>query len=282
MSTRTRHTLDALARAAAAASLLGAVFAMGACRGDRNDAPPRRFFPDMDHQPKVKAQSESEFFIDGTGQRTLVEGVVPFGSTTHTMAQLEDASWGEAYRRERRSMVKDDRAFATGLVDGADDEYIATMPVVLTGELIARGQERFDIYCSMCHGYDGVGGDSGTVGRLWAIAPANLSLDEKYIDRTVQTGKDGYLFHIIRNGLYTPDGQIRMPAYKHAIDELDAWAIVAYLRVLQEAHNADPSSIDASVLSALGEPPEPDDQSGDGSGDGSGSDMGATMGGGAG
>lgn len=259
--TRTHRPRGAV-RAALALAIVGAGMALGACRGDRTDAPPRRFFPDMDHQPKIKAQSESEFFVDGTGQRPVVDGTVPFGSTTHTRDQLERVSWGEKYLRERKSIRKDDHTFATGLAGGSGDEYAATMPVPVTRELIERGRERFDIYCSMCHGYDGVGGDSGTVGRLWSVPPANLSRDEKYIDRSVQTGKDGYLFHIIRNGLYTPDGSIRMPSYKHAIDELDAWAIVAYLRVLQEAHNADPSAIDASTLGALGERPAPEPEPG--------------------
>ena len=266
--TRTPRPRGAV-RAALALAIVGAGVTLGACRGDRTDAPPRRFFPDMDHQPKIKAQSESEFFVDGNGQRPAVDGTVPFGSTTHTLDQLEGVSWGEKYLRERKSIRKDDHTFATGLAEGSQDEYAATMPVPVTRELIARGQERFDIYCSACHGYDGVGGDSGTVGRLWSVPPANLARDEKYIDRSVQTGKDGYLFHIIRNGLYTPDGAIRMPSYKHAIDELDAWAIVAYLRVLQEAHTADPSSLDPGTLGTLGEPPAPEPEPGtDGTMDG--------------
>jgi len=258
MRPRTRRKPVTRTRATVAAAIAGAGLALGACRGDRSDAPPRQFFPDMDDQPKLKAQAQTPFFVDGKSQRPLVEGVVPYGSTTHTGDALRGASWGETYLRERRSILKDDRVFATGLVEGSDEDYVAFMPVELTGERIERGRERFDIYCSACHGYDGLGGDSGTVGRLWSVPPANLARDPKYIDRTVQTGTDGYLFHIIRNGLYTPDGAIRMPSYKHAIDELDAWAIVGYLRVLQEAHNAEPSTLDASVLGALGEPPEPE------------------------
>ncbi len=72
----TKHTT----RGALACLLaLGAIatLPLGGCRGDRTDKPPRQFFPDMDDQPKKKAQSETEFFADGMSQRPLVEGVRP-------------------------------------------------------------------------------------------------------------------------------------------------------------------------------------------------------------
>ena len=247
----TRAVVATLALCAAAGSLTG-------CRGDRTDKPPRRFFPDMDYQPKIKAQSETEFFSDGKGQRPLVEGTVPFGSTTHSNATLEHASWGGTFLEERAAILGSNRAFSTGLQDGSDTEYVATMPIEMTRELIERGHERFDIYCSMCHGYDGLGGSSGTVGRLWSIPPANLAMDPNFQDRSAERGRDGYLYHIVREGLYTEDGTIRMPSYKHAVDEHDAWAIVAYLRVLQAAHTVDPSELDPSVRAALGDAPEPE------------------------
>ncbi|MBL4808668.1 MAG: cytochrome c, partial [Phycisphaerales bacterium] len=132
------------------------------------------------------------------------------------------------------------------------------MPIDMNQALINRGQERYNIFCSACHGYDGQGGNSGTVGKLWSMPPANLVTDPRFTDRTLSSGKDGYLFHIIREGLYTPDGTIRMPSYKHAVNEQDAWAIVAYLRVLQTAQNVDPSTLDAATLSQMGNPPAAD------------------------
>jgi mono/diheme cytochrome c family protein len=232
---------------------------LGGCRGDRTDKPPRRFFPDMDYQPKLKPQSESEFFVDGRTNRTLVDGVVPFGTTTHDTSKLTDTPWATKIVADRAAMLKGDETFYFGLVSGTVDsetpQYLDRMPVEMSKDLILRGQERFNIYCTMCHGYDGQGGDSGTVGRLWSIAPANLAGDPRFQDRSLESGKDGYLFNIIRNGLYTPDGTIRMPSYKHAVDEQDAWAIVAYLRVLQTAQNVDPSTLDSATRSQLGNPP---------------------------
>lgn len=251
----TRHTPGFSAYLAL--GLLGAsVLTLGACRGDRSDEPPRRFFPDMDHQQKKKAQTASEFFEDGMSQRPLVDGVVAFGATTHDPALLERTEWGEHYLDKRATMLDADESFAMGLVSGSTDQYVKVMPVEVTSELIERGQERFDIYCSACHGYDGLGGASGTVGRLWSIPPANLAQDARFLDRDGAQGSDGYLFHIIREGLYTADGAIRMPSYGHAVDEYDAWAIVAYLRVLQAASTATVDDVDASVIDSLGMRPE--------------------------
>jgi mono/diheme cytochrome c family protein len=83
------------------------------------------------------------------------------------------------------------------------------------------------------------------VGRLWSIPPANLT-DAKYADRAGDFGSDGYLFHIIRDGLYTPDGEIRMPSYGHSVDEADAWAIVSYIRALQTAQGVSEPTTDAT------------------------------------
>jgi len=240
--------------------MLGSTMGMlSGCRGDRTDKPPRRFFPDMDYQPKLKPQSESEFFVDGRTNRTLVEGVVPFGTTTHDTTRLTHTPWATKIVADRNAMLKGDESFYFGLVAGSHDaetpQYLDRMPVEMTKPLILRGQERFNIYCSMCHGFDGQGGASGTVGRLWSMSPANLVGDPRFTDRDQDSAKDGYLFHIIREGLYTPDGTIRMPSYKHAVNEQDAWAIVAYLRVLQTAQNVDPSTLDAATKSQIGNPP---------------------------
>ncbi|MDF1809542.1 MAG: cytochrome c [Phycisphaerales bacterium] len=208
---------------------------LAGCRGDRTDKPPRRFFPDMDYQPKLKAQSESEFFADGSSQREPVAGTVAFGS--NGLVPSGDAKWEQMYSKDRNDMLKADETYYFGLVAGSEDSYVERMPVEVTRDLIERGKERFNIYCSMCHGYDGLGGDSGSVGRLMNVRPINL-LDDKYRDLSGEFGSDGYLFHIVREGLWSPDGTNRMPAYGHAVNEQDAWAIVAYIRTLQKAFDA--------------------------------------------
>lgn len=246
INANTRH-----ARAAAglcAVALLAGAGAMTGCRGDRSDSPPRQFFPDMDDQPKLMPQAGSQFFEDGRADRGLVARTVPYGSTTHDPRTLEGVAWGEPIVAERRDILKEDATYAFGLVPGSDPEtpaYAEAIPVRVDRDLILRGRERFDIYCSACHGYTGVGGrgeGAGTVGRLWSYDPANL-LADLYRDPSTDQGKDGYLFHVIRNGLTNPDGTYRMPPYGHAVDERDAWAIVAYIRTLQAAQGVPVSDL---------------------------------------
>ncbi len=246
-NTKQHSTLTAVGIAAVLASMLTAP--MTGCRGDRSEKPPRQFFPDMDDQPKLKAQSESEFYEDGHSQRTRVAGTVPFGDNTYSSDHAP--AWAQGLITDQEDALKGDESYYFGTVSGADDQYVKRMPMQVTKELLLRGQERFDIYCSMCHGYDAKGGQSGSVGRLYAVPPSNL-LDAKYTDRNGEFGADGYLFHVMRDGLWTPTGDLRMPSYSHAIDERDAWSIVAYIRALQAAQNVDVNTLDPSDRAKLG------------------------------
>jgi mono/diheme cytochrome c family protein len=107
--------------------------------------------------------------------------------------------------------------------------------------MITRGQERFNIYCSVCHGFKGEGGDpahrtGGIVGRRWRT-PVPSYHDPKYSDKSVKTGQDGYIFNVIRHGVPDPDPTkpLKMPSYGDKVSEMDAWAIVSYIRTLQAA-----------------------------------------------
>lgn len=286
--------------AAALAAMWGAL--AGGCREHRSDKPPRQFFPDMDDQMKWNPQNETPFFADGRTMRPHVEGVVAYaawdldpagwpiaprdGSRPSQVAQLFDA--------QRADTLKHDDAFYKGIsgrTETGEDIYLDYMPVPVTQELIRRGQERFNIFCAVCHGYGGEGaagpsvqrpeGSGGMVGRRWATPPANFhDAGKGYLDRSQRTGKDGYIFHTIRHGLPNvppvreeevtlADGSkgilrspsYKMPPYAHAINEHDAWAIVAYIRALQASRNVhvDDPILPASEREALrpSRPPEP-------------------------
>ncbi len=241
-----------------AVAVLAGLAVLPGCRGDRTDKPPRQFFPDMDDQPKLLPQTGTQFFEDGRSDRNLVARTVPFGSTAHDPGQIAGSGWADDILADRERLLRTDPTFAFGLLAGSTIEeprYAEIMPVEVTRDLILRGRERFDIYCSACHGYTGVGGQgegAGTVGRLWSYAPANLMAD-LYRDRSQMQGTDGYLFHITRNGLKNPDGTYRMPGYAHAVDEADAWAIVAYIRTLQAAQGVPASSLDPADRARLTE-----------------------------
>lgn len=247
-NTRTNQTARvhrAALTGAAALTLVGGLGVMPGCRGDRSDSPPRQFFPDMDEQPKVKPQSESQFYSDKRGTRPVVPGTVAWGASTHDPAVIADAEWAGFVRTDRDRRLAADRTFSFGLVSGSGAEtpvYAEVMPVEVSRELILEGQQKFDIYCSACHGYTGTG--NGTVGVLWSYPPANL-LGDLYKDRSAEKGTDGYLFHVIREGVWV-EGVNRMPPYKHAVDEQEAWAIVAYLRTLQESQAVPVDALEAS------------------------------------
>lgn len=253
----TRHTSGTL-RAILALGLCAAAVAAGGCRGERTNNPPRQILPDMDDSPKHKPQSEAAFFADGRSMRPSVPGTVAFGRST----DAQDASRGWH--------VKDDPALFEGIdvsVDPAENNnepgYVKMIPASAMSLVIAeqkdrgveldaagafdwmveRGRQRFNIYCSACHGYNGEGGGAtadgqgygGLVGRRWSYSVPSFH-DAKYSDRSVKTGQDGYLFHTIRHGVPNTDGKPpKMPAYHDKVNHRDAWAIVAYLRVLQAA-----------------------------------------------
>lgn len=230
MTSRRRTTGLALAWCAALA--LGA---MSGCRGDRSEEPPRQFFPSLDDQPKYKAQSEVEFFPDQRSERDPVDGVVAFGRP------YEPASAREQYLRA------DDRVYRGVDANGDWLQRIPVDAVLRDGEsfrdLIELGQKTFDIYCLPCHGGVAVGGAdapyAGMVGARWSYPIPNLH-DPQY-QPGGEKGQDGYLFHTIRNGVPNAEGQmprLRMPAYAEVVSEHEAWAVVAYLRVLQATRSA--------------------------------------------
>jgi mono/diheme cytochrome c family protein len=218
-----------------AAVLLGAATGLAGCRGDRSNKPPRQIFPDMDDSPKWKPQSESEFFADGRTMRPAVEGAVAFGRFDFDPVAFEakyaDQPWAGALVSTRGDLLRDDDGFYRGM--DSEGAYLNRMPVEVTEDLIARGKSRFNIYCTVCHGYAGDG--QGLVAPSWVSPPADFHQD-RYKDPTQRTGKDGYLFSVVRDGMFDAMGVQKMPGYGHALDEQDAWAVVAYLRTLQASH----------------------------------------------
>jgi mono/diheme cytochrome c family protein len=235
---------------------LGLAAPLAGCRGDREDRPPRQFFPDMDDSPKWEPQGQSDFFSDGRMMRRPPAGSVAFGRQNFAPEQADpEGEWGEAFERQRADLVKLDDGFYTGR--GPDGLFLATMPADVTRRLIERGRGRYNIYCAVCHGYEGDG--QGMVGNQnpwgWSYAVPSFHL-EAYVQADAanpssELWKDGYLFHIARNGKYAPDGRQLMPPYAHAIDERDGWAVVAYIRALQASRRATLNDIPEAERAAL-------------------------------
>jgi mono/diheme cytochrome c family protein len=164
--------------------------------------PPVHLNPNMDNQPKARAQSESDFFYDGASMRPPVPGTVARGE------------------------LREDRAFFEG--KDAKGEPLAVSPVEATPELLARGAERYRIYCQPCH--DAKGDGKGLLAQRGGV-PTTSMHDPKVLNAT-----DGHLYHVISNG------QGLMPAYRWPIQPQDRWAIVARVRQMQAERRAEGAS----------------------------------------
>jgi mono/diheme cytochrome c family protein len=209
-----------------------ALSVLPSCRGDREDKPPHQFFPDLVDAPKWKPQTQTEFYADGRSMRQPVEGAVAYGRWDFDIDHAGE--WAAPFKAERDNLLKEDDAFYRGVDDKG--RYLTAIPIPVTHELIARGQERFNIYCSACHGYNGSG--NGMVGQRWTgLTVANFH-DPKYSDprEPDQKGSDGFFFHTALDGVIdAASGLQKMPPYRHALTERDAWGIVSYIRVLQQS-----------------------------------------------
>ena len=186
------------ARVLSAIVLISAVPLAGCARGCTSSRPPIHLNPSMDNQPKVRAQSASAFFYDGSSMRQPVPGTIAIGE------------------------LKEDVAFFTG--KGADGQFVATIPVAVDDALLDRGRERYVIYCQPCH--DARGDGKGILFQRGNVPTATFH-QEKMLKYS-----DGQIFDIMTNG------QGLMPAYRWPIPPADRWAIVAYVRGLQRDRQA--------------------------------------------
>ncbi len=221
--------------------LLGACAAgLSGCRGDRHDEPPRQFFQDMKDSPKWKPQGRTEFYADSRTMRQPVKGTVAFGRASFapelmapsatTRPGVASDHWAASWEAKQADLLREDDRVYTG--KGADGAYLLTIPVKVDAELLSRGEKWYNITCATCHGYNGDG--QGMVGKQWSYALPNFH-DAKYTDPKADQGKDGYLFHTAMVGVWDTAGNQKMPGYAHALSATDAWGVVAYIRVLQEA-----------------------------------------------
>lgn len=170
---------------------------------------------DMWHQPKLKAQSASNFFADGKGDRPLVANTVPVG------------------------YLRDNEALYTGKVA---NKPVAQLPLPLTRELLQRGQERYNVFCSPCHGKVGDGqGMIAQRGLALRRPPATFHTDR------LRGMPVGYFYDVITNGFGM------MYSYASRIPPEDRWAIAAYVRVLQLSQHARTSELTPEDLRKLQE-----------------------------
>lgn len=196
----------------------------------------------MAEQPAFRPLEASAFFPDERSARPLPEGTVP------------------------RGPVQVAQGFYTGRSEsapaGADtpanmaNEFVKTLPFSLTTEVLERGQNRFEIFCAVCHGYDGAG--HGKIVERGFTRPPNYVTDlsrafgRKGVRIPLRDVPIGYFFEVISKGYGA------MPDYESQVPRTDRWAIAAYVRALQISQHlplADlPEDERAEIRSRLSEP----------------------------
>jgi len=160
---------------------------------------------DMGNQPKNKPLSPSDFFADGRSVRTPVENTVP------------------------RSSLDNDQLIVT--------KESTMFPVPINEALLERGQERYRIFCSPCHGIQGDGNGM--------IVMRGMKRPPTYHQDRLRQAPNGYFYDVITNGF----GQ--MYNYAAQVPPRDRWAIVAYVRALQLSRNARVADLPAEVREKL-------------------------------
>lgn len=182
-----------------AALVLAVALATAACRQDMHD------------QVKYEPLEESPLFDNGMSSRPLVDGTVA------------------------REMPQEVTDFHTGRT--ATDEFVTELPVELDRELLERGRNRFEVFCSPCHGQTGDG--LGMIVRRGFKQPASFH------DPRLREAPVGYFFDVMSNGF----GQ--MSSYASQIPVEDRWAIAAYIPALQLSQNIPAASLSAEEQQRL-------------------------------
>lgn len=220
----TRTTFSRLGSLLLAALTLGMA---GCMRGGISTEPPVHLVLDMDFQPKLRTQSKAEFegWKDGRAMRLPIHDPStqnPLGKTL-VVARGSIPDGKLANRDANGAFVKTNPL-------PLDHKFMVLGREVST---IERGQDRFNIHCSVCHGYSGLGGNNptqghGLVGRRWPAAIPNFHFQPgEGKDNRVPQMADGEFYEVISVGKGT------MPAYGARLSPEDRWAIVHYIRALQ-------------------------------------------------
>lgn len=160
---------------------------------------------DMANQPRQNPLSPSDFFADGRSERPAVENTVVRGS------------------------IQDDALFVP--------KESNAFPLPVTAELLERGQQRYGIFCTPCHGIQGDG--------MGMVAMRGMKHPPSYHQDRLRQVPNGYLYDVITNGFGA------MYGYSSQIPPRDRWAIVAYLRALQLSRNVPVGQLPAELREKL-------------------------------
>jgi mono/diheme cytochrome c family protein len=159
---------------------------------------------DMQDQPKFFPQRGTDFYADGRSVRPQVENTVA------------------------RNQLHEDAYFYTGLVNGREGDGL---PFPATQQVLERGQERYNVYCTPCHSRVGNG--------IGMIVQRGYMKAGSFHSARLESAPLGHFFHVISNGYGA------MPDYSSQIAPEDRWAIVAYIKALQLSQKATQADVPA-------------------------------------
>jgi hypothetical protein len=196
----------------------------------------------MAEQPAYRPLEESAFFPDGRSARPLPGGTVPRGSLSETQAI-------------NTGRIESTPAAADGKIDPFH-EYVKTVPFPITTGVLHRGQNRYEIFCAVCHGFDGTG--NGKIVERGFTRPPNYITDlsrgfaHKDVRVSLRDVPIGYFFEVISKGYGA------MPDYETQIPPSDRWAIALYVRTLQISQHLQlsglPEDVSAEIRARVNKP----------------------------
>ena len=163
-------------------------------RGGFSRRPPMEIFSDMKRQPRLQPQSINAFFTNGISSQPIVQGTIA------------------------RNQPFEDSVINTGRIPGSTN-FVELIPIALNSELLARGKERYQIFCSPCHSPMGDG--------IGITTKYNMLRAANYHDPRIIRMADGEIFNTIIHG------KNLMAAYGAHVEVNDRWAVIAYIRALQ-------------------------------------------------
>lgn len=176
---------------------------------------------DMQDQPRYDAYEKSDFFSDGRSSRDYPEGTIARGHLEENKAFYT----GKIDNPDPNAQAATSTDASGNTVVASFPNAVTEFPLPVTKELIDRGEDRYKIYCIVCHGQFGEG-DGMVVRRGFPKPPT-------YHDDRLRNAPVGHFFDVITNGWG------KMNSYGFQVQPADRWAIAAYIRTLQLSRNPD-------------------------------------------
>jgi mono/diheme cytochrome c family protein len=209
--------------------LIALVVSVLGFRGAKSSREPIFIFPDMDWQNKYQPQQKSGFFENRMTDRLLPANTVVRGNALDRRAVFDEDYSGAIFQN-------------TALLHGreADGSFTTTFPMEVSHDLMMKGRERYDIFCAVCHGHAGEGNGAIRLFEGPNLVPSNLN-QGLFVNQP-----DGEIYNTIVHGKNT------MMGYGDKLNLEERWAVVLYVRALQQAANAGSNDIPDGERGRLG------------------------------